>query len=225
MADFTEKLKDELVQQFREQPSISAIMETIGEQLQEVGNFFRDLRNERSINNATGAQLDGAGDIVVLSRTDAGELTSFSSPGEPVTDEIYRKYLIHKIWMNTNTCTYRDIIRSFKMFWDKPLYYSEDPDEPATMLFKTGVLGPGDSPERLLNAPIIRAAGVGIKVVSTVETPEMADDLFVAVIPGRGYTITELPEIVHEFHFSHVEQIVASVQNITGTTLPKLKEV
>lgn len=225
MDDFTEGLRGDLVEQFRGHPNIGAVMEAVEEQLREVADFFNDLRELRNLQKAIGAQLDGAGDIIVLTRAEAGQLASLTNPGEAVTDEVYRKYLVYKVLKNTNTCTYPDIIKAFQMFWEKPLYYSEDPAEPATMIFRTDVLSPEDTPELLLNAPIIKAAGVGVKVISTVETPEIATRIFFATALGRGYTVTKLPELEPDFRFAHSENITTVAHNVSRTVLPELKEV
>ena len=47
MADFVEKLKSDLVEQFKGKPHIEALMEVIGEQLQDVADFYEDLRTLR----------------------------------------------------------------------------------------------------------------------------------------------------------------------------------
>ena len=61
-------LKADLVEQFKGQPNIEAVMEVIAEQLQDVADFYEDLRTQRSISTAVGSQLDGVGDIVVLAQ-------------------------------------------------------------------------------------------------------------------------------------------------------------
>lgn len=224
MADYAAALKDDLVEQFRGKPNIDALMEVVGEQLQDLYEFFYDLKARRSIEEAEGAQLDGVGDIVVLSRAEAGQLASKTNPGEAVTDDLYRKFLIYKVLKNTNRCTYPDIIKSFQMFWEKPLYYSEDPDTPATMIFETDTLSPDDAPETLLSAPIIKAAGVAVKVIAKTETPEIELNLYAAAGMGKGYTTTQLPEIEPEYDFDHSERFTAVAHNITKTILPELEE-
>lgn len=92
------------------------------------------MRDQRGVHTAVGKQLDGVGDIAVLSRLEAGELACVKESVYVLDDESYRNYLIYKIWKNTNNCTYYDIIKAFRMFWDKPLYYREDPEIPATMI-------------------------------------------------------------------------------------------
>ena len=41
------------------------------------------------------------------------------------------------------------------MFWDRPLYYTEDPDEPATMIFDTGDLPGNVDTTPLFKTPLI----------------------------------------------------------------------
>lgn len=171
MADYAALLKQDLVEQFKEKPVIDALLDAIGEQLTDVWEFFHQLETERSVSTSIGKQLDGAGDIVVLTRKEAGELACVNESVYVLDDETYRKFLIYKIWKNTNNCTYYDIIKSFKMFWDKPLHYSEDPETPATMIFETDELSADDDVQKLLTAPFIKAAGVAIKVIAYTKTP------------------------------------------------------
>ncbi len=125
-----------------------------------------------------GSSFDGIGDNAVLTRLEAGALACTNESVYVLNDDDYRTYLIYKIWKNTNRCTYYDIIRAFKMFWDKPLHYREDPDVPATMIFfETEALTPEDDVSKLLNAPFIKAAGVAIMVVAKTESPEMVADI------------------------------------------------
>ena len=164
MADFVTKLKEDLVEQFRGKANIEALMEVVGIQLQEVFDFYEQLRTERSVEKAVGKQLDGVGDIAVMTRKEAGQLAGNPIPFEVIDDDTYRQYLIYKILKNTCNCTYPDIIKAFRMFWDRPLYYTEDPEQPATMIFDTGEL-PGDvDTTPLFRTPLIRAAGVTLKL-------------------------------------------------------------
>ena len=133
MVDYVQKLRDDLVEQFKGKPVIDALMEAVGDELNEVRQFYEDLRDKRNIQTAVGKQLDGIGDNAVLTRLEAGALACAKESVYVLDDDAYRTYLIYKIWKNTNNCTYYDIIRAFKMFWDKPLHYREDPAIPATM--------------------------------------------------------------------------------------------
>lgn len=225
MADYVQLLRDDLLEQFKDKPVIDALMEAIGTQLNDVRQFFEDLRDKRSIQTAEGKQLDGAGDIVVLSRMEAGALACINKSVFVLDDESYRQYLIFKVWKNTNNCTYYDIIKALRMFWERPLYYRETPEEPATMVFDTDTLPPDTDVQKLLNAPLIKAAGVGIKVVAHVENPEMGDTLPIGAMMGRGYMSTVLPEIPVTDGFSDtVRPVPAFGGNITQTILPEMEE-
>lgn len=223
MADYIEKLRTDLVEQFKEKPVIDALMEAIGEQLNEVFEFYRALKEERGVHTSIGKQLDGVGDIVVLTRKEAGELACVSEPVYVLEDEEYRKYLIYKIWKNTNNTTYYDVMKSFKMFWDLPLYYKEDPEVPATMIFETGELSPEDDVAKLLTAPFIKAAGVAIKVIAYTVSPEVTAVLPATALMGRGYQSTTLPEIEVGIDLDRAVRTVPAAQNITQTILPEME--
>ena len=204
MADYVQKLRDDLVEQFKGKPVIDALMEAVGDELNEVRQFYEDLRDKRNIQTAVGKQLDGIGDNAVLTRLEAGALACAKESVYVLDDD--------------------DIIRAFKMFWDKPLHYREDPAIPATMIFETDALTPEADVSKLLNAPFIKAAGVAILVVANTEAPEMVADVPVEGILGRGYTTTTLPEIETGEAFIDTVLPVPAAQNITQTKLPELEE-
>lgn len=224
MPDYVELLRGDLVDQFKEKPVIDALVSAIGEQLNDVRRFYEDLRDRRGIQTSMGQQLDGVGDIVVLSRLEAGALSCINESVYVLDDESYRRYLIFKVWKNTNNCTYHDVIKALRMFWPKPLYYREDPEEPATMVFETDMLSPEDDVPKLLNAPLIKAAGVGIKVIARTESPEMMDLLTVEGLMGRGYTSTVLPEIPVAESMEDTVRPIPAFRNITQTKLPEMEE-
>ena len=224
MLDYVELLRGDLVEQFKEKPVIDAVISAIGEQLNDVRKFYEDLRDRRGIHTSMGQQLDGVGDIVVLSRLEAGELACVNESVYVLDDERYRQYLIYKVWRNTNNCTYHDVMKALRMFWPKPLYYREDPEVPATMVFETDMLSPEDDVPKLLNAPLIKAAGVGIKVIAKTETPEMMDMLTADGLMGRGYTSTVLPEIPVPVSMEDTVRPIPAFENITQTKLPEMEE-
>lgn len=222
MVDYIDRLRSDLVEQFKCKPVIDALIEAVGEQLSDVGIFFEELKNLRWLHTAEGKQLDGIGDIVVLSRKEAGELASFTQADYIINDDQYKTYLIYKIWRNTCVCTYRDIIKAFKMFWDKPLYYSEDIDEPATMRFETGELTPDDDAQKILNAPFVKPAGVRIHITAKTVNPMMGTYITMKTLIGRGAMVTILPEIEIDIDLDDTAEIVPSSQNIAQTVLPEI---
>lgn len=223
MADFVTKLKEDLVEQFRGKANIEALMEVIGIQLQEVFDFYEQLRTERSVEKAVGKQLDGVGDIAVMTRKEAGQLAGNPIPFEVIDDDTYRQYLIYKILKNTCDCTYPDIIKAFRMFWDRPLYYTEDPEQPATMIFDTGEL-PGDvDTTPLFKTPLIRAAGVTLKLYA--RTSVEMDTAWLRLRSGLGYavTVTQLPTLEREIDYGAKVYARSGIQTITEDTLPGIE--
>lgn len=223
MADYAEKLRADLVEQFKGQPVIDALVEAIGEQLNDVLQFFSELRTQRSIQTAIGKQLDGVGDNVVLNRREAGDMASYKQPNYILDDEQYRTYLIYKIWRNSCSCTYRDIIKAFKMFWEKPLYYSERLDRPATMFFETDELSPSDDAYKILTAPFVKSAGVAIVITAITVTRLSPAQISLGCAMGRGVQITTLPEIEMEIDLRENAEFIPAAQNIAVTKLPELE--
>ena len=223
MVDYVAALKSDLVEQFRGKPNIEALVEVIGIELQQVADFYEQLRTERGLYSAVGKQLDGVGDIVVMTRKEAGQLAGDPIPFDVIDDDTYRQYLIYKILKNTCDCTYPDIIKAFKMFWDYPLYYTEDPEQPATMIFDTGEL-PGDvDTTPLFRTPLIRAAGVTLKLYA--RTSVEMDTAWLRIRSGLGYavTVTTLPTLERDIDYGAKVRIGSGVQSITEDTLPGIE--
>lgn len=218
-------VEEDTIEQFRGKPKIQVLHDALARQLQELHDFFLQLNKNRSIPNAIGAQLDGIGDIVVLSRREAGDLAAFAGRGDETDDETYRQFLIYKVLKNTCDCTYPDIIKAFRMFWDKPLYYSENPEYPAVMFLETGLLAPEDHAENLLAAPIIKAAGVGIHITATTESPEMERTIHFTPVLGRGLAITSLPTLEPELAEPTVYITPVLGRGMSVTRLPALEPV
>lgn len=221
--DYRQSVEKDTLEQFRGQPNIQVLHDVLAKQLQDVYDFFMQLKLNRWIHDAVGKQLDGVGDIVVLSREEASAFAKAAGLGDASDDEVYRKYLYYKVLKNTNNCTYPELIKAFRMFWDKPLYYSEDPEYPATMFLETGVLTPEDHAEDLLSSPIIKAAGVGIHILATTESPPAEGELHVTPVLGRGMAITKLPELEPELPVTSLYVVPVIGHGYSTTKLPDLE--
>lgn len=220
MADYVATLKNDLVEQFRGKANIEALMEVIGAQLQQVYDFYDQLRQDRGVHTAVGKQLDGVGDIVVMTRMEAGKLAGDPIPFEVIDDETYRRYLIYKILKNTCDCTYPDIIRAFRMFWDRPLYYKEDPAEPATMIFDTGEMDGTVDTTPLFTTPLLRAAGVTLKLYARTKTEMETAKLY--ILSGLGFAVTEtlLPILERDIDYRAHVYVRGGCSTIAEDTLP-----
>lgn len=227
MVDFiyAEKLEDDLLTQFRGQKNNTAIMRSYARQLQEVYAFLKSLLSLLDLDACTGAQLDLIGEIVVLSRYDARVIVGDAYDGQILDDDLYRKIIKYKILKNTSNCTYWSIMKGIKMFWDKPLYYREDPEQPAVMILETGVLRPEDHAEDLFSVPIIKAGGVGIHLRATTETPPFEPDLHITPVLGRGMAITELPELEPEMPDLSLRITPVLGRGMAVTKLPALEPI
>lgn len=220
MVDYKAKLKDDLLEQFKDKKNIDVLMEVLGKQLQDVYDFYEQLRRERDVKTAVGKQLDGAGDIAVLSRMEAGQLAGDPIPYDVLDDETYRQYLIYKILKNTCDCTYPDIIKAFRMFWDRPLYYSEDPEQPATMIFDTGEMQGNVDTRPLFRTPLLRAAGITLKLYARTSTPMDPSVLYVASGLGYAVTVTNLPTVERDYDFKSQVHVNSGFSRVTEDTLP-----
>lgn len=223
MDDKLAALKDSLIEQFKGKARIEDLVEVIDEEFREIFDFFRQLRDERDLYHAVGKQLDGVGDIAVLTRKEAGQLAGDPVPIKVIEDETYRHFLVYKILKNTCDCTYPDIIKAFRMFWDKPLYYSEDPDYPATMIFDTGDLPGGTDTSPLFTTPLIKPAGVTLKLVA--RTTEAMPQVTLHLFSGLGYavTVTELPFLERDIKYEGKVYLGCGIQSHDSTGLPALE--
>ena len=223
MADFVLAQKTDLVDQFKDKPRIEALVEVVGLELQAIFDFYQQLRDERSVATSIGKQLDGVGDIAVMTRKEAGQLAGNPIPFDVIDDDTYRQYLIYKILKNTCDCTYPNIIKAFRMFWDRPLYYTEDPDQPATMIFDTGEMEGTVDTRPLFTTPLLRAAGVTLKLYARTKT-EM-ERVTVNILSGLGYamTVTELPPLEREIDFGTKIYAGDMFGRVTQDTLPELE--
>lgn len=223
MADYFSALKSDLVEQFRGKANIEALMEVIAAELQEVNDFYEQLRNERDVYTSVGKQLDGVGDIAVMTRMEAGVLSGNPIPFDVIDDETYRQYLIFKILKNTNNCTYPDIIKAFRMFWKYPLYYREDPEEPATMIFDTGELSGDIFTTPLFRVPLLRAAGVTLKLIARTSTPMPPTEVRILSSVGHAMTETYLPNIERVYHLCGELNIASGMSTYSEDRAPSLE--
>ena len=54
MADYIELLKADLAEQFKDKPVIGALLDAVGKQLNDIWEFYTDLKEKRSVGTATG---------------------------------------------------------------------------------------------------------------------------------------------------------------------------
>lgn len=174
--EYFQKLHDDLSQQFKGKPNIVVFQKAMAKQLDELYAFFYALRTMRRLQDAEGVQLDGIGNIVGMSRTEALIWSNLAGLVVPMDDKLYRMYLWFKIFLNTSDGTYADVARTIAKFWpDTPFYYSERIDAPATMFFTSEPM-PITTDLRVLGiASKAKSAGVSLHLVMRAEENKTSD--------------------------------------------------
>lgn len=154
----------DMPQQFQGKHNIEVLVKAFSKQMQELEKVFQDLNTMTDIDTATGQNLDYVGTIIPLTRKEAGELAGIGVTDPVISDERYRQFLRYQNLVNTNECTYYDLMDGLALLWDvSPIYYIEDPDMPATIILTMPFLKPGGEPVRLGEVPMVKPAGVRIE--------------------------------------------------------------
>ena len=224
--DYHKKLRKDMLAQFEGKPKLEVLRKALASQLSDVYEFFYQLRLTRSLQTAVGAQLDGIGSIVCLSRLEALALSQMDDLDVVMDDDLYRKYLYFKIHLNTNDCTHTDVYKALKMFWNKPLYYHEELEHPATIFFESSILSPEDDVRSLFMAPKVKAAGVALYILAITETP--MKEPFKLRIKGTalsGIMTTKLPPYpTPEPNYETSVRVGGNFATVENTPLPVYPE-
>lgn len=184
-------LIEDFPSQFKGKPKIEALCACFDRQFAEIEQCFQQLLFLLDIEKEEGEQLDRIGEIVVLSRAQAGLLATQggSIDFDVIDDERYRKYLKYKILANTSHSTYYDIITAVKTIWDvDKVSYNENTDGPASLTVSFPYeYKPG---EDIFLLPPLVAAGVGINIraettINTDCSPLRATAFSSAILQGR----------------------------------------
>lgn len=155
---------NDLPSQFQGKKNIDVLLNAFSRQLQEVQQMFADLYEKTDLDVATGQNLDYVGTIIPLTRKEAGELAGIGVTDPVISDDRYRQFLRYKNLVNTNECTYYDLMDGLALLWDvSPIYYIEDPDLPATIILTMPFLEPGGEAIPLGEVPMVKSAGVRIE--------------------------------------------------------------
>lgn len=166
--DFYTQMLADLPSQFKNKEKIDGLIYALSRQLNAVRDVSEQLNAMRSLRTAVGKQLDGIGNIAVLTRDEATVLALKSSSFKQMTDDIYRLYLVQKIRANMTNCTYQDIYNAMVILWGKtPIWYSESIEEPATITMTVPALSSFDETSTFLGLWEIRPAGVQLHFAAT----------------------------------------------------------
>lgn len=159
-----DKWIEDLPQQFQGKEYIETLISAFAKQIEELYGVFEQLDAETDIDTAIGTNLDMVGTIIPLSRKEAGILAGINVEESVISDDRYRQFLRYQSLVNTNECTYYDLMDGLALLWDvSPIYYIEDPDMPATIILTMPFLKPGGEVVRLGEVPMVKPAGVRIE--------------------------------------------------------------
>lgn len=163
MAILDEWIED-LPQQFQNKENIETLIWAFSRQIEELLDVFRQLDTQTDLESAVGTNLDMVGDIVTLTRKEAGILAGIDVEDPVISDERYRQFLKYQMLVNTNECTYHDLMDGLALLWDvSPIYYKEDPALPAVIILTMPFLTPGGKVVTLGEVPMVKPAGVRIE--------------------------------------------------------------
>jgi hypothetical protein len=135
-----------------------ALLKAFAQQFDDLLGASKEIAEKTNIGTAEGVNLDGCGDIVQLTRAQAAMLSNEVTtdvndikpevldsvktpmdilaahapygivPFTVIDDERYREYLWFKVFLNTNHCTFPDVMKALEAFWTRtPLHYTERP--------------------------------------------------------------------------------------------------
>ena len=158
------KLREGIPEQFRNKPYIETLLSAFDDELAELAEVFEQLKILRTFEFAAGEQLDGIGDIVVMDRKTAAELTL--QPNAPI-DDMYRTILKYKALKNTTDCRIEDFYNACDLiYYENTVYYREIPERPATMFVDMLVPKFNEYDIELLSKAglIIKPGGVALKI-------------------------------------------------------------
>lgn len=144
-----------LLEQYKGDPVLTACLTAYGNRIQEIEDLLWDLKEKRSLADATGINLDRIGDIVKQGRVSSD-------------DEVYRFWILFKITRLMSQGTPEELIQIFKILTGAELVqYSES--YPARMVFLSiaGSSDPLADDESIKTAMLsAKPAGVGIGIMS-----------------------------------------------------------
>ena len=179
-------MKGHLLGQFENKTVLNAIIEALGEELDELDTVFADLHDRRWIDSGDGVQLDGIGTIVGQSRqiADAVQVPFFGFQDQDnaqtfgegrfrdtwetwlqsvnLSDPEYRPVLWQKIFKNHSFGTAEDTIQSLKFIFNAPAVFLTECGNARIAVGIGRTLSRNDIALASAVDLLIRAGGVGL---------------------------------------------------------------
>lgn len=211
----------DIPQEFLGKKNIEVLITAFARQLQEIEAVFFDIDEKTDLKTATGKNLDMIGTIIPLTRKEAGIMAGANNPEYVISDDRYRQFLKYKLLVNTNECTYYDIMEAVRMFWSGPVRYTEPVDEPASFRLDAYVETPDQKADDLLRIPTIRPSGVGVGI--TVHLPLVSDELYIG---GKMASVAKIviPSIADVFTFDETLHLGGKATQLIQNPIPLIMD-
>ncbi len=177
--------------QFQAKPRLEALVKALLKPAQGLQGALRDMYEQRWLDTAVGAQLDGIGEIVGLPRVidEAVYVQFFGFLGQPniggfgqarlrraneravggsttLLDPEYRKLLYWKIALNNGHGTTPEISSSLKPIFDVSRVVVQDAGNAKIRIWVSRIPGPNDPLMINPHKWVPKAAGVGVQIIS-----------------------------------------------------------
>lgn len=173
--------RDRLRQQYKNLPLLEGFLDAFVEQIQQLETAYVDLRDDRTIFNAVGANLDAWGRLL-------------NTPRGGLEDDAYRLVLLGQIAVNISKGTPEDLIQVFRLF-TSPTYVSLNENYPASVQL-TAVGGAAIGDVESIKAAVRRAAPAGVSIDLFTTAPGNPFVFFDDPDPnGRGFGDVNDPEV------------------------------
>jgi hypothetical protein len=171
--DLVGEAQGNLIEQFRDQPNIEAVLEALVTQCQGIEDVGFEIITETVISTAVGAQLDGLGDLVGIERGGSN-------------DNEFRTRIHAQILVNKSNGTISELLEIIVLLGGTSIVLSEVP--PAKIeIIVNGILTGGITAATAANEA--RAAGVGLGFTWHISTNPFTFDT-----AGKGFDQGELAE-------------------------------
>ena len=107
----------DMPQQFQGKPKIEVLVAAFAKQLQELLVIVEKINIDTDLTTAIGKQLDYVGNILCLTRKEAGEMEGRKSTEPVLADERYRQFLRYQLLKNTTEGTYADTMAGLELIY------------------------------------------------------------------------------------------------------------
>nr|DAI65671.1 MAG TPA: Protein of unknown function (DUF2612) [Caudoviricetes sp.] len=212
----TESMEKHLIGQFQGKQILQAIIEALGEELDELEQAFSDLRDKRWIDTAEGAQLDGIGTIVNQPRqiADAIQIAFFGFQDQDnalgfeqgrfrdewetylqsvnLSDPEYRKMLWLKVFKDVSSGTAEDTIISTRRIFDCPYVVLSELGNAKITVGIGRMLDVNELAIARAVDLIVRAGGVGVKGMTMFEYENYFG--FLGQPNAKGFDVGTFPD-------------------------------